>query len=105
MDAAGLTIIAFMFFLLTFLFLVGFFYDNEFSQAVFFLAAPLSLLGAVQAWACRKAIATNMLSDVNQIYRLLSRYRLFVQVVGVIDLAVASIWGILVNLSNMHLGG
>ncbi len=102
---SGLPIIAFMFFFLSTLFGLGFFYGNEFCQAVFFLAAPLSLLAAINAYNCHRIGASELFNDSKKLYRLMSRYRLTVQVVGVIDVAVTSFWGIAINFSQTALVG
>lgn len=105
MDLSGNLIIGVTFFLLTTLVSLGFFYGNEFCQAVFFLAAPLSLIGAINARRCRQIGEATMFNDSAKLFKVMSRYRLTVQIIGTIDIAVASMWGITYNFAHASLVG
>ena len=104
-EVSGIPIVIAVTFILTTLLSLGFFYDNEFSQAVFLLAAPLSLLGLINYRTCMKIQREEAIQNSARLYQILGRYRLTVQVVGVIDLTVTAFWGIGVNFGQIGMGG
>ncbi len=81
---------------LSILVVLGFFYDYEFAQAVFFLAAPMSTIGALNVWT---GIAIERRGDASEtLYRLMWRHRRIVQGMGVIWIFVTGVWGMGKNM-------
>lgn len=100
---SGLWIAGFAGFALSTLFLLGFFYRNEFCQAVFLLLAPLTLVGL---WTLRTAHAYERRDPEGEaLYRLLRFHRTGVQILGILAIFVTAMWGIWQNMSIGALGG
>jgi len=100
---SGLWITGFAGFALTLLFILGFFYRNEFCQAVFLLVAPLTLVGL---WSVRTAHAFEQRGPEGEaLYRLLKWHRTGVQLVGIVSIFVTAMWGMWQNMSIGALGG
>lgn len=81
---------------LTMLVVLGFFYGYEFAQAVFFLATPMSLIGALNLWTGRKIRATAAAGET--LYKLMWRHRRIVQGMGVVWIFVTGVWGMGTNM-------
>lgn len=94
-DQAGLWLIAITFFTLTSLAIIGFGYGSEFSQAVFLLAAPMSLVFAL-AVRCARGIR---LADGAGLYQRMHRHRFVTQVIGMLSIFVTALWGMYQNLA------
>lgn len=94
---SGLFIISFAFFLISLMVGLGFFYGNEFSQAVLLIFVPACLIAALNARNCMKVKRLELYNEPEKLYRLMARYRLTVQIIGVIDIVITSFWGIAVN--------
>ncbi|MEM7073618.1 MAG: component of SufBCD complex [Pseudomonadota bacterium] len=101
-EQAGLFLCAVVFFTLTTLGLLGFVYNNEFSQAVFLLALPLSILGLLSLRTAR-IIRRDALSD-DALYRRLHRHRVATQAIGMLSIFVTAMWGMLQNFANGPFG-
>lgn len=99
---SGLILAGFVAFVLTSLALLGFVYDNEFSQALFMLGFPLTLVGLVSLRTAR-AIRDRGLVGEALIARL-GQHRLVVQIIGMISIFVTAMWGMYQNLNLGVLG-
>ncbi|MFN3208490.1 MAG: component of SufBCD complex [Roseovarius sp.] len=99
----GLLLAGFICFLLTSLALLGFVHGNEFSQAVFLLAFPMTLVGLLSIRTCHRITRLGLMGDA--LYRQMHRHRVGTQVVGVLSILVTAMWGMLMNLSTGVLGG
>lgn len=96
-EVSGLWLLGFGCFFLTGLALLGFVYDVEFAQALFFLALPMSILGALSLWTC-EIISGNALQG-EPMHTQLMRHRLYTQLLGVVSIFVTALWGMYQNLS------
>lgn len=95
-GTAGLWIVGFVFALLTTLVLLGFMYDVEFAQAVFLLALPMSLVGALSISTARLIVEAQLMGEA--LRRRLARHRFYTQIVGMFAILVTAMWGMLQNL-------
>lgn len=100
-DNAGNWLVGFSFFALTALAILGFYYRLEFSQALFLIFAPMSLVFALSV-RCARNIDPNSLSDIRVRLR---NQRLAVQIIGMFSILITSMWGMFHNLSVGVLGG
>jgi hypothetical protein len=96
-QVSGAWILAFAFFVLTVLALLGFYYKLEFAQAVFLLVAPMAIVGAMSLRTARRIAAEGIVMPA--IYRRLVMHRVSVQAVGVVAIFITSMWGM---WHNMH---
>ncbi len=96
---SGLWLMGIAFFVLTTLAMLGFYYGLEFAQAVFLIAAPMSLVGALSLRTAH--IIERVGTDVPGIYRRLMIHRVTVQAIGVVAIFIAAMWGM---WHNMHAG-
>lgn len=99
----GLLMAGFVCFVLTTLGLLGFVYDNEFSQAVFLLAFPMSIVGLLSVYTANKITENGLVGDA--LYKQMHRHRIGTQVVGMLSILVTAMWGMLANLTAGALGG
>lgn len=95
---SGLIIAGGSAFALTVLALLGFVYDNEFSQAVFLLAFPMSINGLLSVQTAHAIIRNDLTGD--GLYRKMRSQRVKTQVVGLIAIFVTAMWGMLQNLTG-----
>lgn len=95
-HTAGMILLAFACFVLTSLAVMGFWYGAELAQAVFLLAFPMSLVGAMSLATARQIAATNPQGDA--LYSALNRHRLWVQVIGMIAIFITAMYGMYQNL-------
>lgn len=95
-DNLGLWLVAGAAAGLTALFLLGFLYDVEFAQAVFFLTCPMTVI----AWLnIRTGNLVRAGADSGEpLRRLMGRHRFATQVIGVISIFVTAMWGMYQNL-------
>lgn len=96
-DVAGLPMLTFLCFVHTTLAILGFYYHNEFSQAVFLIALPLTFVGALSLWTARKIKANAETGDA--LRRRMHRHRVFVQIIGMIAIFITAFWGMLQNFN------
>lgn len=101
-QESGLLLAGFSCFLLTMLALLGFVYGNEFSQAVFLLVFPMSIIGLLSI-ATSNAIRRDGLQG-EPLFRMMHKHRVLTQVVGVISIFVTAMWGMLQNMTIGALG-
>lgn len=80
----------------TSLVILGFFYDVEFAQAVFFLAFQMTIIGGLNMWTGRRIERTG--SHGEQLRRQLSQHRLITQLIGVVSIFITALFGMAQNL-------
>lgn len=100
---AGVILLALAAFALTSLALLGFIYKVEFAQAVFLIAAPLTVVGAMSVATARKIAAEADRGEA--LHRRLALHRVGVQVIGMISIFVTAFWGMLQNFNISVLPG
>ncbi|MFN3642278.1 MAG: component of SufBCD complex [Gemmobacter sp.] len=101
-DVAGLWLTGLTAFLLTALGVLGFVYDVEFCQAVFLLALPMTLVGALSMRTARAVLA--QASGGEALYRRLRAQRRAVQAIGMVAIFFTALWGMYQNLNVTVLG-
>lgn len=94
---SGLWLLGFACAALTSLFLLGFVYGVEFSQALLLIAFPMTLVGVMSLNTAR-IIQDRSLEGADLRARL-NRHRIQTQVLGMISIFVTSMWGMYQNLS------
>lgn len=97
MDVSGHWIVGLAFFLLTVLAFLGFWYEIEIAQAVFLLAAPMTLVALLSVGNARR-IKTRKI-DGEALRASLGRQRFFNQVIGMISIFITAFWGMWHNMS------
>ncbi|MEM7520260.1 MAG: component of SufBCD complex [Pseudomonadota bacterium] len=102
-QVSGLWLAGFACFFLTMLVLLGFIYDMEFAQAVFLLAFPLSLVGALSLSTAR--LIQEEHSSGELLYKRLHRHRFYTQIIGMISIFCTALWGMYQNISIGPLAG
>jgi len=101
-EDSGIILAGFACFVLTALVLLGFVYGNEFSQAVFLLGFPMTIVGLISiatSWRIRR---DRLAGDA--LFGMMQRHRVFTQIVGVISIFVTAMWGMLQNMTIGALG-
>ena len=96
MDVSGPMVIAFLFFLLSILVILGFWYGIEIAQAVFLLLGPMSLVFILSVRHARNIRARG--THGNDLRSHLGRQRLVNQVIGLVSIFVTAFWGMWHNL-------
>ena len=96
-QVSGLVLLTFLSFFLTFMALMAFWYGVEFAQAVFLLAFPMTLVGALSL-STAKIIARDQ-PEGEALYARLSRHRVFTQFIGMISIFITAMWGMYQNLA------
>ncbi|SEM41455.1 hypothetical protein SAMN04488003_10116 [Loktanella fryxellensis] len=99
-GSAGLALTAFLCFLLTTLALLGFVYDVEMAQAIFLLTLPLSIAFAVTLASARRIRAAD--PEPAQLYAMLLRHRLWMQVIGMTAIFVTAMYGMIHVLATVR---
>ncbi len=102
-HVSGLWIVAGGCFVLSALAVLGFFYDVEFAQAVFMLAFPMSLVGALNLSTARLIQSEESTGEL--LRKRLTRCRIYTQLIGTISIFVTSLWGMYQNLGVGMMGG
>ncbi|NNE88167.1 MAG: component of SufBCD complex [Silicimonas sp.] len=88
---------------LTALGITAFVYQIEFAQAVFLLALPMAILGALSVRTARKIRMDNLAGE--DLIRHLLRHRFATQFLGVISIFVTAMFGMYKNLYTGPFGG
>lgn len=96
MSQSGHWLIALIAALLTSLVTLGFWYDFEFAQAVFFLAFPMSIIGLLNVWTGRRIQARSAQGEL--LRKILSRHRMATQVIGMISIFITGLFGMAQNM-------
>ncbi|WP_386681665.1 component of SufBCD complex [Loktanella sp. R86503] len=99
-QTAGLILTAFVFFALTMLVLLAFVYDVEMAQAIFLVALPLSIVGAVSLASARKIRAAD--PEPEQLYAMLMRHRLWTQIIGMCAIFVTAMFGMIQMMASVR---
>ncbi len=94
---SGLWLLGFVCFVLTALGVMAFWYWVEFAQAVFLLAFPMSLVGALSLSTAR-LIETEQ-PEGEALHRRLYRHRVYTQFIGMISIFVTAMFGMYQNLA------
>ncbi len=95
---SGLLLAGFGGFVLTTLILLGFVYGNEFSQALFLLGFPMTLVGLLSIATSRKIRREELHGE--DLFRIMQRHRVITQVMGMVSIFVTAMWGMLQNLTG-----
>lgn len=99
---AGVLLLGIVACLLTMLGMLGFGYAVEFCQAIFMLAFPLSLVGLISVKTARRI--RNRAIEGGDLIRALGRHRIWVQLIGMVAIAVTAMWGMLQNFNLSPIG-
>ena len=99
-QTTGLILTGVVFFSLTTLALLGFVYDVELAQAVFLIALPLSIVGAVSLSSARRIRDAD--PEPEQLYGLLMRHRLWTQIIGMSAIFVTAMYGMIQLLGMLR---
>lgn len=102
-QVAGIWLLGFAFFVNTSLFVLGFFYWVEFSQAVFLLFFPMCLVWIMSLNTARLITDADLAGE--DLRKRLTRHRFYVQLVGVVSIFVTAMFGMYMNFSHSILGG
>jgi hypothetical protein len=90
-------LLTFLAFALTSLAILAFAYDVELAQAVFLLAFPLTLVGALSL-STSQVIAREQ-PEGEALYARLSKHRVITQFIGMISIFVTAMFGMYQNLA------
>lgn len=96
-DVSGLWLVGFVFFLLSSLALLGWSYRIEFAQACFLLGLPMSMVWGLSLRTAQRIRAQALQGA--ELRRLISRLRIYVQIIGMVSIFITSMWGIYSNFS------
>lgn len=94
---SGLWLTGIATFTITVLAVLGFFYRNEFAQAVLLLVGPMTVVGLLSLRTA-KAIEAAEASGPD-LWRRLVRHRMAIQVLGMVSIFVTAMWGMWQNLN------
>lgn len=98
---AGIWLIGLLFFVLTILAALGFYYRIEMAQAVFLVFLPLTFVGALTVSTSRLIDATK--PEGEALFAILSRHRVMTQVIGLIAIFVTGLYGMFHNLAVVRI--
>ncbi|SHE54312.1 hypothetical protein SAMN05444339_101671 [Loktanella atrilutea] len=99
-QTTGPILIGIVSFILTTLLLLGFVYGVELAQALFLVALPLSVLGAVSVASARRIRAAD--PEPEQLYAMLLRHRLWTQIIGMVAIFVTAMYGMFQLLGTLR---
>jgi len=102
-GVSGLWLLGLVSGLLTSLAILGFWYGVEFAQAVFLLAAPMTLVGALSLNAAAQIRARGLRGEALRMR--MHRHRVHTQIVGMVAIFITALWGMYQNMSIGALGG
>lgn len=94
---AGIWLIAILFFVLSMLAALGFIYRIEVAQAIFLIVFPMSFVGALSVSTSRLIAATS--PEGEALYAVLTRHRLWTQIIGMIAIFITGLYGMFHNLA------
>jgi len=101
-QVAGPILLAFVCFVLTGLGLMAFYYDVEIAQALFLLAFPMSIVGALSFRAAAQIAESGIKGEV--LYKRLMNHRIVTQGIGMLAIFITAMFGMYQNLSLGALG-
>ena len=84
----------------TTLVILGFVYDVEFAQAVFFLAFPMTIITGLNLWTGKRIRSDDARGAL--LRKALSRHRRITQAIGVISITVTSFYGMMQNMTVVN---
>lgn len=96
-QVSGLVLLAFVSFALTTLGILAFVYDIEFAQAVFLLAFPMTIVGALSL-STALVIARDR-PEGDALFARLSKHRIITQFIGMLSIFVTAMFGMYQNLT------
>lgn len=99
-QSAGLILAALLSFVLTSLIVLGFYYRVELAQAVFLIAFPLTIVGAVSLATSRKLRAAD--PEAAELYPMLQKHRVITQIIGMIAIFITAMYGMYQNLDAVR---
>ena len=102
-DVAGTGLVSLSFAILTGLGVLAFWYWVEFAQAVFCLAFPMAIVGALSLRTASRLERDAL--DGEALRRRLTRHRFATQLVGVVSILGTSLFGMWQNVTVGPLGG
>ena len=94
----GLWALGFVSAALTALGMLAFYYEVEFAQAVFLLAMPMSIVGALSLSTARLIEDTQPIGK--DLHKRLHRQRLYTQIIGMISIFITSMYGMWQNMAS-----
>jgi hypothetical protein len=100
-QVSGLLLLGFVCFVLTMLGTLGFLYDVEIAQAVFLIALPMSIVGALSLRTAALIAAEEPSGEA--LHQRLGWHRFRVQVIGMASIFVTALWGMWKNLDRSFL--
>ncbi len=83
-------------FVISSLLMLALYYDLEFAQAVLFIVIPLCIVGIVSVRSARRI--QNEAEDIQMLYSMLARHRLWTQVIGMVTIFFSALYGMYHNL-------
>ena len=95
-SISGLWIVGFDAFLLTGLGLLGFVYRIEVAQAIFLIAFPMSIVGALSLSTAQ--LITDQQIRGEALQKRLLRHRNYIQLIGAVAIFVTAMWGMYQNI-------
>ncbi|WP_390914599.1 component of SufBCD complex [Pseudosulfitobacter sp. SM2401] len=98
-NVSGLWLLGFACFFITGLAILGFIYGVEIAQAVFLLAFPMSIVGVLNVSTARLIEQEQAVGDA--LRSLMTRHRIYVQIIGMIAIFVTALWGMAYNLRDL----
>ncbi len=102
-GVSGLWLLGLVSGLVTSLAILGFWYGIEFAQAVFLLAAPMTIVGALSLNAAATIREQGLHGEA--LRKRMHRHRVHTQIVGMITIFITALWGMYQNMSIGALGG
>lgn len=99
---SGQWLVAILCFILSTLATFGFYFGNEFAQAVFLLTLPMAIVGVINAMIARQVEQTAPVGK--ELTRILTSYRMAIQAIGMVAIFLTAIWGMYQNLRLGPLG-
>lgn len=100
---SGLWVLGIICFSLSMLMVLGFAYGIEFCQAMFLMAFPMSIVSLISLRAAKRIEAGE--GQGEELFRLLRRHRMNIQMIGMISIFVSALWGMWQNMNSSVLGG
>ena len=111
-DVSGLIVAWTGAMVFTLMAMVGFWYGNQFAQAVFLMLFPMSLVGGLSVWTAKRIAAEGGAGGRDapgipapQLFARLRLHRTLTQVVGMVSIFVTAMWGMAQNMATGTIGG
>lgn len=99
-ETSGTWAMGFSTFILTGLFIIGWFYGVEFCQAIFLLLCPSMIVVGLGVWTSHRLKA----DDYQHVPQFLRQHRTMVQMLGVVFIFITAFWGMYQNVNVGPLG-